>query len=42
VILIIKIKPEYLEGLSFHYVKEMSEVLNLLTDQNKQKNARVL
>ncbi|WP_300489049.1 endopeptidase La [Flavobacterium sp.] len=30
-----EIKPEYLEGLTFHYVKEMSEVLELaITDQN--------
>ena len=37
-----EIKPEYLEGLSFHYVKEMSEVLKYaLTDENV-KNAKVL
>jgi ATP-dependent Lon protease len=37
-----EIKPEYLEGLSFHYVKEMSEVLKFaLTDQNV-KNAKDL
>ena len=37
-----EIKAEYLEGLTFHYVKEMSEVLALaLTDQNV-KNAKVL
>lgn len=37
-----EIKAEYLEGLAFHYVKEMSEVLALaLTDQNV-KNAKTL
>ena len=37
-----EIKAEYLEGLSFHYVKEMSEVLEFaLTDQSV-KNAKVL
>ena len=37
-----EIKAEYLEGLSFHYVKEMSEVLQFaLTDQSV-KNAKEL
>ncbi|WP_026705001.1 endopeptidase La [Flavobacterium soli] len=37
-----EIKPEYLEGLTFHYVKEMSEVLAIaITDQNA-KNAKIL
>ena len=37
-----EIKQEYLEGLTFHYVKEMSEVLALaITDQNV-KNAKVI
>ena len=37
-----EIKQEYLEGLTFHYVKEMSEVLKIaITDQNV-KNAKVL
>ncbi len=37
-----EIKAEYLEGLSFHYVKEMSEVLKFaLTDQDV-KNAKDL
>jgi ATP-dependent Lon protease len=37
-----EIKPEYLEGLTFHYVKEMIEVLQFaLTDQNV-KNAKDL
>lgn len=37
-----EINPEYLEGLTFHYVKEMSEVLAIaITDQNA-KNAKIL
>ncbi len=37
-----EIKPEYIEGLTFHYVKEMSDVLKFaLTDQNV-KNAKKL
>ena len=37
-----EIKPKYIEGLTFHYVKEMSEVLKIaITDQNV-KNAKVL
>ncbi|NRT10446.1 endopeptidase La [Flavobacterium sp. 14A] len=37
-----EIKPEYLDGLTFHFVKEMSEVLKVaLTDQNV-KNAKKL
>jgi ATP-dependent Lon protease len=37
-----EIKPEYLEGLTFHYVKEMSEVIkHAITDQ-KVKNAKTL
>ncbi len=37
-----EIKPEYIDGLTFHYVKEMSEVLKFaLTDQNV-KNAKKL
>ena len=37
-----EIKPEYLNGLTFHFVKEMSDVLKVaLTDQNV-KNAKKL
>jgi ATP-dependent Lon protease len=37
-----EIKPKYLEGLTFHYVREMSEVLKFaLTDQSV-KNAKIL
>ena len=37
-----EIKPEYLEGLIFHYVKEMSEVLKIALLDQKVKNAKVL
>ena len=37
-----EIKPEYLEGLSFHYVKEMSEVLKFALTDQKVKNAKAL
>lgn len=36
-----EIKPEYLEGLTFHYVKEMSEVLAIAITDQKAKNAKV-
>ncbi len=35
-----EIKPEYLEGLTFHYVKEMGEVLQLAITDQKVKNAK--
>jgi ATP-dependent Lon protease len=37
-----EIKPEYLEGLTFHYVKEMSEVLQIAITELKVKNAKTL
>lgn len=37
-----EIKPEYLEGLTFHYVKEMSEVLKIALLDQKVKNAKDL
>ena len=37
-----EIKPEYLDGLTFHYVKEMSEVLKIALLDQKVKNAKVL
>jgi ATP-dependent Lon protease len=37
-----EIKPEYLEGLTFHYVKEMSEVLQISITEQKVKNAKKL
>jgi len=37
-----EIKPEYVEGLTFHYVKEMSEVLAIAITNQKVKNAKKL
>jgi ATP-dependent Lon protease len=37
-----EIKPEYLKGLTFHYVKDMSDVLTLALTQEKVKNAKNL
>lgn len=37
-----EIKPNYIEGLTFHYVKEMSEVLKIAITDQKVKNAKVL
>ncbi len=37
-----EIKPEYLTGLTFHYVKEMSEVVALAITNQKAKNAKNL
>ncbi|MDT0554970.1 endopeptidase La [Patiriisocius hiemis] len=37
-----EIKPEYLKGLTFHYVKEMSDVLDLALTKEKVKNAKKL
>lgn len=37
-----EIKPEYLKGLKFHYVKEMSEVLEIALTKQKVKNAKKL
>ncbi len=37
-----EIKPEYLKGLTFHYVKEMSDVLELALTKQKVKNAKTL
>jgi ATP-dependent Lon protease len=37
-----EIKPEYLVGLSFHYVKEMSEVLGFALTNQKVNNAKEL
>lgn len=36
------IKEEYLQGLTFHYVKEMKEVLNLALLKEKVKNPKKL
>ncbi|TDE01770.1 endopeptidase La [Flavobacterium hiemivividum] len=37
-----EIKQEYIQGLTFHYVKEMSEVLKIAITDQKVKNAKVL
>jgi hypothetical protein len=38
----LKIKPEYIQGLTFHYVKEMSDVLKIAITDQKVKNAKIL
>ncbi len=35
-----EIKPEYIEGLTFHYVKEMSEVLKIAITDQKAKSLK--
>lgn len=37
-----EINPDYLEGLTFHYVTEMREVLELALTKDKVKNAKTL
>ncbi len=37
-----EIKPEYLKGLTFHYVTDMSDVLELALTKQKVKNAKKL
>jgi ATP-dependent Lon protease len=37
-----EIKKEYLEGLTFHYVKDMEEVIKLAVTNEKVKNAKIL
>ncbi len=37
-----EIKEEYLKGLTFHYVKEMSEVIDFAITEQKVKNAKKL
>lgn len=37
-----EIKPEYLKGLTFHYVKDMSDVLEIALTKDKVKNAKTL
>lgn len=39
---IAEIKPEYLKGLKFHYVKDMKEVLDVALTKEKVKNAKKL
>lgn len=37
-----EIKADYLEGLTFHYVNDMTEVLNIAITKDKVKNAKKL
>ncbi len=37
-----EIKPEYIEGLTFHYIKEMSELVDVALTSQKVKNAKKL
>ncbi|MCB0372907.1 MAG: endopeptidase La [Muricauda sp.] len=37
-----EIKPEYLKGLTFHYVTDMSEVVTIAVTDRKVKNAKTL
>ena len=37
-----EIKEDYLKGLTFHFVKEMHEVLDLAITDQKVKHAKVL
>lgn len=39
---ILEIKEEYLKGLTFHYVNEMSEVIDIAITDQKVKNAKEL
>ncbi|PCE65086.1 endopeptidase La [Sediminicola luteus] len=39
---ILEIKEEYLKGLTFHYVTEMSEVIDIAVTKQKVKNAKKL
>ena len=39
---VLEIKQEYLKGLKFHYVSEMSEVIEIAITSRKVKNAKVL
>ena len=37
-----EIKAAYLKGLTFHYVTDMSEVINIAITTKKVKNAKIL
>ncbi|TDQ30998.1 endopeptidase La [Zeaxanthinibacter enoshimensis] len=39
---VLEIKEEYLKGLTFHYVSDMSEVIDLAVTKQKVKNAKKL
>jgi ATP-dependent Lon protease len=37
-----EIKPEYIKGLKFHYVKDMSQVIDMALTKQKVKNAKII
>jgi ATP-dependent Lon protease len=37
-----EIKPDYIKGLTFHYVKEMSQVIDVALTKQKVKNAKTI
>ena len=37
-----EIKPEYLKGLTFHYVTDMSDVIDIAVTKQKVQNAKKL
>ena len=37
-----EIKPEYLKGLTFHYVTDMKDVIDIAITNTKVKNAKTL
>ena len=37
-----EIKPEYIKGMTFHYVKEMSQVIDFALTKQKVKNAKII
>ena len=39
---IAEIKQEYLKGLTFHYVSDMSEGIDIAITNKKVKNAKIL
>ncbi len=39
---ILEIKEEYLKGLTFHYVRDMKEVIDIALTRQKVKNAKIL
>ena len=39
---VMEIKQEYLKGLTFHYVRDMKEVIDIAITSQKVKNAKVL
>jgi ATP-dependent Lon protease len=39
---IAEIKPDYLKGLTFHYVRDMKDVIDIAVTSQKVKNAKTL